>query len=53
MMLLVPATLRVLLQAFVTVLVVDLARLGVGESFISFGDFDKLLFRSLVATEIC
>lgn len=52
-MLLVPATLSVLLQAFVAVFVVDLAGLGVGKGFISLCDFDELLLRSLVATNIC
>lgn len=45
------ATLLPLLQALVAVLVVDFARLGVDEGFVSFGDFDELLFRGVIATE--
>ena len=44
------AALLALLHSFVAVLVVNLAGFGVGERFIGFGDFDKLLFGGVIAS---
>lgn len=43
--------LLVLLEAFVTILVVDFAGFGYGEGIVSFGDFDEFLGSGVVATE--
>ena len=42
-MVLAAAALLALLEAFVTVLVVDLAGFGVDEGLVGFGDFDELV----------
>jgi hypothetical protein len=39
-----------LLQTFMSILVVDLSRLRVGERFVGFGDFDELLLCSSIST---
>lgn len=44
--------LLVLLDAFVAVLVVDLARLGLGEGVVGFGDGDEFLVRGVVAAGV-
>lgn len=38
-----------LLQTLVTILIVDLAGLGVDEGFVGFGDFDELVLGGVVA----
>lgn len=45
------AALLALLEAFVPVLVVDFAGLGVGEGFVGFGYFDEFLFGCVVVSE--
>jgi len=48
------AALFVLFEAFVAVLVVDAAGLGVREGFVGFGDFDEFLVRGFVASgQVC
>lgn len=47
-MVLLPATLLALLDAFMAILVVDFARLRVGKGFVGFGNFDEFLLGSLV-----
>jgi len=44
MMLTTSSSLLALLQSFITVLVIYLAGVWIGQSFVSFGNFDKLLF---------
>jgi hypothetical protein len=39
-----------LLQTIIAVLVVDLSRLGVAESFVRFRDLDELVFRRRIAS---
>jgi len=49
-MVLLAAALLPLLKAFVPVLVVDFAGLGIRESFVGFGHFDELLFGCVVVS---
>jgi hypothetical protein len=43
----------VLFEAFMAVLIVDFACLGLGEGFVGFGDFDESLLGCLVTTVVC
>jgi hypothetical protein len=43
----------VLFEAFVAVLIVNFACLGLGKGFVGFGDFDEFLLGCLVTTVLC
>lgn len=52
MLLSLPSTLLVLLDALVAILVVDLSLFFVAEDFVGFGDLDELFARCIVATSV-
>jgi hypothetical protein len=45
------SALRSLFEAFMSVLVVDFAGLGVGKSFVGFGYFDEFLLGSCISAD--